>query len=52
MNNKIYDKKTDKNLFKLLIIYGVLIAIFIIYNFLQINLPMYFKYDKPFVFDN
>ncbi|KAJ49225.1 hypothetical protein BD780_000892 [Clostridium tetanomorphum] len=44
MNNKIYDKKTDKNLFKLLIIYGVLIAIFIIYDFLQINLPMYLKY--------
>ncbi|WP_027626346.1 hypothetical protein [Clostridium lundense] len=49
MNNKIYDKKTDKNLLKLLIIYGVLIAIFIIYDFLEINLPMYLKYVVLFI---
>lgn len=48
-DNNIYNKKTDKNLFKLLIIYGVLIAIFIIYDFLQINLPMYLKYVVLFI---
>lgn len=49
MNNKIYNKKSDKNLFRLLIIYGVLIVIFIIYDFLEINLPMHFKYVVLFI---
>ncbi|WP_027625663.1 DUF3021 domain-containing protein [Clostridium lundense] len=48
-NNKIYDKKSDKNLLKLLIIYGVLIAIFIIYDFLEINLSMDLKYVVLFI---
>ncbi|WP_207640947.1 hypothetical protein [Clostridium lundense] len=48
-NNKIHDKKSDKNLFKLLIIYGVLTAVFSIYDFLEINLPMYFKYVVLFI---
>ncbi len=42
-------KKSDKNLFKLLITYGVLIVIFIIYDFLEIKLPMHLKYVVLFI---
>jgi hypothetical protein len=47
--NKSYEQKSDKSLLILLMTYLIVIAIFFIYDFLEINLSVYLKYIALFI---